>query len=119
MPQTPLHDGAVIVQHGRAAAAGCLLPLTQEDKELPKYLGTRHRAAIGLSEETDAACVVVSEETGAISVAVNGKLTRNLDEENLAKALKSIFYKSKGKRAGSIYAKVLSKLSPRVSERGN
>lgn len=96
-PQAPLHDGAMIVQHGRIVAAGCLLPLSQEEA-LPKGLGTRHRAAVGLTEETDAVCVVVSEETGVISVSTGGKLVRNLDEASLAKVLKDIFHKPKRKR---------------------
>ena len=93
MPQAPLHDGAIIIQNGRISAAGCLLPLTQEDTAIPKSMGTRHRAAIGLTDETDAVCVIVSEETGAISIAVGGRLTSNLDEAGLAKVLKDIFYK--------------------------
>lgn len=75
-PNTSLHDGAVIIQKGRVAAARCVLPLSM-DKELDKDdIGTRHRAAAGISEETDALAVVVSEETGIISIAVRGKLTR-------------------------------------------
>src|SRR5881394_3014035 len=73
-PGSALHDGAVIVQHDRVAAAGCLLPLT-DDTSLSKSMGTRHRAAIGISEETDAIALVVSEETGRLSIAVKGKLT--------------------------------------------
>ena len=110
-----LHDGAVIVQQARIVAAGCLLPLTQETN-ISKSLGTRHRAAIGLSEETDAVCVVVSEETGSISVSMGGKLMHNLSEENLVKLLKEIFYnpnKSRRKR----FLKILSRLSPIVSEK--
>ena len=72
-PDTPLHDGAVIVQDDRIAAAACFLPLTS-NPELSKGYGTRHRAALGITEETDAVAVVVSEETGRISVAVDGEL---------------------------------------------
>lgn len=86
IPNTPMHDGAVIIRGDRVMAAGCLLPLT-EDRSLNKELGTRHRAAIGLSEQTDAMIVVVSEETGTISIADGGHLTRHLDgvllKENL------------------------------------
>ena len=82
-----LHDGAVIVQQARIAAAGCVLPLTQ-DPNLSHELGTRHRAAIGLSEKTDAVVVVVSEETGAISVASHGKLRRHLAGPMLEKILR-------------------------------
>ena len=81
-PNTPLHDGAVIVQRNRIIAAGCFLPLTL-DPYLSKELGTRHRAAIGITEETDAVAVIVSEETGIISAAVEGKITRNLDGTGL------------------------------------
>ena len=81
-PGTPLHDGAVIIQNGRIAAAGCFLPNT-ENPDVPRHLGTRHRAAIGLSEETDALVVVVSEETGIVSVADGGRLQRDFDRETL------------------------------------
>jgi diadenylate cyclase len=81
-PPSPLHDGAVIIQGDRAAAAGCILPLTQ-DQRLSTALGTRHRAAIGLSEETDAVIIVVSEETQTISYAQGGKLIRKIDTNTL------------------------------------
>jgi len=81
-PNTPLHDGALIIRGDRLVAAGCLLPLT-ERPGLSRALGTRHRAAIGITEETDAVAVVVSEETGTISLAREGRLTRGLTEEEL------------------------------------
>ncbi|MEW6368510.1 MAG: diadenylate cyclase CdaA [Acidobacteriota bacterium] len=81
-PSSPLHDGAVIVQGDRIAAAGCFLPLTL-DPHLSKQLGTRHRAAIGLSEETDAVVVVVSEETGSISLVRSGEIARHLGGNEL------------------------------------
>lgn len=84
-PGTPLHDGAVIVSGARVAAAACFLPLSQQEG-LAKRFGTRHRAAIGITEETDALAVVVSEERGGISVARNGKLAEDLD----AKALRDL-----------------------------
>ncbi len=87
-PNTPLHDGAVIIQHNRIIAAGCFLPLTL-DPHLSKELGTRHRAAIGITEETDALTVIVSEETGIISAAVGGKITRNLDGSELRNLLQT------------------------------
>jgi diadenylate cyclase len=87
-PNTPLHDGAVIVQRNRIIAAGCFLPLTL-DPYLSKELGTRHRAAIGITEETDAITVIVSEETGIISSAMGGKITRNLDGTALRAVLES------------------------------
>ena len=87
-PNTPLHDGAVIVQHNRVIAAGCFLPLTL-DPYLSKELGTRHRAAIGITEETDAIAIIVSEETGTISLAIGGKITRDLDGTTLRTALQN------------------------------
>jgi uncharacterized protein (TIGR00159 family) len=85
-PGTPLHDGAVIVKNDRIAAAGCILPLSPGFKG-PSDYGTRHRAAIGISEESDAVAVVVSEERGEISLAVGGKLTPNLDGARLRRVL--------------------------------
>ncbi|MGG1572626.1 diadenylate cyclase CdaA [Fictibacillus sp. NRS-1165] len=82
VPNTPLHDGAVILRQDEVVAAGCFLPLT-ESPFVSKELGTRHRAAIGVSEVTDAITVVVSEETGGISVTKNGEIHRNLNEEML------------------------------------
>jgi diadenylate cyclase len=81
-PRSPLHDGAVIIQGNQIVAAGCYLPLT-EDPNLGKELGTRHRAGIGISEQSDAVAIIVSEETGTISIAHDGVLTRYLDEKKL------------------------------------
>ena len=86
--KAPLHDGAVIIRDGRLAAAGCVLPLTQSTN-LSKELGMRHRAGIGLSEQSDAVVVIVSEETGAISMAVDGMLKRHLSAATLDKLLRS------------------------------
>jgi diadenylate cyclase len=83
---TPLHDGATVIRNDRVVASGCFLPLTEENG-INKQLGTRHRAAIGLSEVSDALVVVVSEETGNISLAVNGRLTRNYDKDRLKSIL--------------------------------
>lgn len=85
-PRTPLHDGAVIVQGDRISAAACFLPLTL-DPYLSKELGTRHRAAIGITEETDAVAIVVSEETGKTSAVFGGEIMRNLDGPRLLKVL--------------------------------
>jgi diadenylate cyclase len=89
-PHTPLHDGAVIVRKNRIAAAGCFLPLTLNPR-LSKELGTRHRAAIGITEDGDAVALVVSEETGTISFVSGGQITRNLDAARLRDALKRAF----------------------------
>ena len=86
VPNTPLHDGAVVIGANKILAAACFLPLTHNN-DLSKELGTRHRAAIGLSENSDAVVIVVSEETGKISIALDGGLTRNLTVESLKKAL--------------------------------
>lgn len=89
VPLTPFHDGAAIVRGDRVVAAGCFLPLS-DSPYLSKQLGTRHRAALGISEISDAVVIVVSEETGAVSVAEGGKLTRFLDEKNLRELLQSL-----------------------------
>ena len=97
-PPSPLHDGAILIQGGRLTAARCFLPLTANPRVL-NTVGTRHRAALGLTEETDAVVVVVSasEEKGAISLAIGGKLTRNLDAGRLRRVLYNIFVGKKKK----------------------
>ena len=85
---SPLHDGAMVIRGARLYAAGCFLPLT-ENNDLSKELGTRHRASIGMSENSDAIVLVVSEETGVISVARNGVLTRNYTPETLGDYLRA------------------------------
>ena len=87
-PNTPLHDGAVIISNNKIAAAACILPLA-DDKEIAKEIGTRHRAGIGISKESDAIAIIVSEETGKISVAIDGNLIADVKEE----ALKNILIK--------------------------
>lgn len=94
-PLTPLHDGAVILRNQQVAAAACLLPLSERD-EIDSAYGTRHRAALGLAEETDALTVVVSEETGAISFAMNGRLTREIDPERIHSILVNVLAKGGG-----------------------
>jgi diadenylate cyclase len=89
LPYSPLHDGAVVIQNGRLATAGSILPLTLR-QDLPEGVGTRHRAAVGITEETDALVVVVSEETGAISVVLSGELVRNLDAPRLRVILRDV-----------------------------
>ena len=88
-PNTPLHDGAVIIRDGMILAAGCFLPKPQKEELIAKQLGSRHRAAIGMSEISDAIIIVVSEETGTISVAENGELTRGYTKDSLCKLLNS------------------------------
>jgi diadenylate cyclase len=92
---TPLHDGAVIIQENRVSAAACFLPLTVNPR-LSKDLGTRHRAAIGLTEENDAVAVVVSEETGWISVVLEGRIERNLTPERLRSRLRQLLRPRRG-----------------------
>lgn len=87
--KAPLHDGAMIIRNGMVYAAGCILPLTKQD-DIDSALGTRHRAAIGMSENSDAVVIVVSEETGYISMAVDGLLVRNLSRETLNNELDSL-----------------------------
>ena len=90
----PLHDGAMIIRGERIYAAGCVLPLT-ENKELNKSLGTRHRAGIGITEKSDAISIIVSEETGVISYAMDGKLTRFLDVKAVEKLLLNLYIQNK------------------------
>ena len=93
-PKTLLHDGGIIISGNRIVAASCLFPLTQQTG-LSLVLGTRHRAAIGLSEETDAVVIVVSEERGVISLAVGGKLSSNVEIDKLHSLLNDLLYKEK------------------------
>ena len=88
-PSSPLHDGAALIQDGRIAAVGCILPLTLKT-DLPEGVGTRHRAAVGITEETDAVVIVVSEETGTISIVMAGEMLRGLDAPHLRVALREI-----------------------------
>lgn len=92
MPFTPLHDGAVIMKGSRIEAAACFLPISQ-DPDLPPEVGTRHRAAVGITEITDAIALIVSEETGTISMAKGGHLTRDLNDEKVQDILRGAFRK--------------------------
>ena len=100
--KAPLHDGAVIIRDAKIAAAGCVLPLTQSTN-LSKELGMRHRAGIGLSEQSDAVVVIVSEETGSISVAIEGMLKRHLTAATLDKLLRNeLFHEEPEESRGQI-----------------
>ncbi len=96
-PTSPIHDGAVIIKGNRIAAAGCFLPITLSS-ELSKALGTRHRAGVGLTEETDAVAIIVSEETGFISMAMDGRLETKLDMGTMRDLLTDMFSAQKGKK---------------------
>jgi TIGR00159 family protein len=98
IPNTPLHDGAVIIRDGKIKSAACFLPLTQR-KDLSKDLGTRHRAGIGVSEISDSLTLIVSEETGHVSIARAGKIYRDVSKERLANILKN-FYKNNSEEKG-------------------
>lgn len=105
--KAPLHDGAMIIRDGRVYAAGCILPLTASD-EVSAELGTRHRAALGMSENSDAVVVVVSEETGQISIAVGGRLTRDYNRITLAEELEALLLGGPESAGGG--KKILGKL---------
>lgn len=108
-PKTPLHDGAVIIRNARIIAAGCFLPTPQKEERINKQLGSRHRAAIGMSENSDAIIVVVSEETGTISIAENGELTRGYTKERIIKYLKSQILTDKGTSDKGLLGKLFTR----------
>ncbi len=114
--KAPLHDGAVVIREGRIAAAGCVLPLTQSTN-LSKELGMRHRAGIGLSEQSDAVVIIVSEETGAISVALEGMLKRHLNGNTLEKLLHSELVQAEEKTSRT--SKLLSSIRKRFKGEKN
>jgi len=97
MPNTALHDGGVVISGDRVVGAGCLFPLTQNPK-VSRTLGTRHRAGLGLSEETDAAVIIISEETGGVSIAIGGRITHGLDKSALENFLISLSKPEKKKK---------------------
>jgi len=111
---TPLHDGATVIRNDRIQASGCFLPLTNRD-DMNKQLGTRHRAAVGVSENSDALTIVVSEETGTISLAVNGRLTRNYDKNKLKDILIRIMQHRNAKKL-TVWEKVKGWLGKRTTK---
>lgn len=104
-PKTPLHDGAAIIRMDRVAAAGCILPLTKNN-ELSKELGTRHRAALGMSEESDAVVVVVSEETGYISIVEKGRIKRDISSAELRDILQNYLLAKEADESGNFIDKI-------------
>jgi diadenylate cyclase len=102
---TPLHDGAVVIREKRIASAGCVLPLT-ENQSLSKELGTRHRAGLGISEHSDAIAIIVSEETGVISTAKDGRLSRYLDAKTLKEMLTNLYKPQEHKYRGFLKLRV-------------
>lgn len=110
-PKSPLHDGAVIVRDGRICAASCILPLTQSTV-FSSQLGTRHRAAIGMTENSDAIVLIVSEETGIISVAFNGQITRNHTVQSAFDEIKDKLVNDNDQDNDSWFRKILKKIKP-------
>jgi len=116
-PKAALHDGAMIVRDGRVMAAGCVLPLSESER-LSADLGTRHRAAVGMSEASDAVVVVVSEETGAISVAVGGMLKRHLAPQTLERLLRNELCPEENEKEENLVVKLRQKLQKKEKEDG-
>lgn len=119
-PNSPLHDGAAVVREGRIVAASVVLPLS-DNTAVTSQLGTRHRAALGISEQSDAVAVVVSEETGQISVAENGRLIRNLDAERLEETLRELLHLDQAARERGLLQGVGERLhlAPRTPASAN
>ena len=116
--KAPMHDGAVIIRHGRMLGAGCMLPLSK-NVNLSRDLGMRHRAGIGMSENSDAVVVIVSEETGSISVAINGMLKRHLTPETLEKLLRSELAPDVEEKKATTAAKLTDLLKGRKGDKTN
>ncbi|MBQ6847900.1 MAG: diadenylate cyclase CdaA [Clostridia bacterium] len=108
-PKSPLHDGAVIIRDGRVYAAGCILPLTQRD-DINSQLGTRHRAAIGMTENSDAVVLVVSEETGIISIVSNGQINRGFNSMSASAELSRLLLSIEKKEKESLLTKISNKV---------
>ena len=116
VPNTPLHDGAVIISNNKILAAACILPLA-DDKQIAKELGTRHRAAIGISKETDSIAIVISEETGKISIAKDGTLIADVDEETLKKVLIKNIVRNRLEQSNSIKSEKIRQLRKRMNSK--
>lgn len=110
IPNTPLHDGAVIIKDNRIAVAAAYLPLS-DSKLIPKELGTRHRAAVGISEVTDALTIVISEETGEVSITKDNELIRNMSQNDYLKFLRSQLYQKEPQQCDNLLAKLIAKIS--------
>ena len=108
-PKSPLHDGAMIIRDGRLYAAGCILPLTQRE-DLSLQLGTRHRAAIGMTENSDAVVLVVSEENGVISLVSNGQITRNYNPASAGAELRRLLTDSSEEKNDGLFTKLFKKI---------
>ena len=115
--ENPMHDGAVIIREGRIAQAGAFLPLTASPK-LDRAFGTRHRAAIGISEETDAVVIVVSEERGSVSLCFNGNIIRDLDASSLREALLGLFYRRPRKKPKREHSQSIAPAAPEEKTEG-
>ena len=116
-PKSPLHDGAMIVRDGRLYAAGCILPLTQRE-DISMQLGTRHRAAIGMTENSDAVVLVVSEETGIISIVSNGQITRNYNSASACAELKRMLVEDEQTERVSTLRALKKKIIPSKADKG-
>ena len=116
-PKASLHDGAMMIQNGRVTAAGCVLPLSSTNR-LSADLGTRHRAGVGMSEASDAVVVIVSEETGTISVAVGGMLKRHLAPQTLERLLRAELCKNEEEEPDNMVVRLTQKLSKKKKEDG-
>ena len=116
-PKSPLHDGAMIVRDGRIYAAGCILPLTN-NTDINSQLGTRHRAAIGMSENSDAVVLVVSEETGIMSIVEGGKITRNYNAVTATAELRRLLITDENKTNDSTIIKTLKKINFLLKKKG-
>ena len=116
-PKSPLHDGAMIIRDGRIYAAGCILPLTQRE-DLSLQLGTRHRAAIGMTENSDAVVLVVSEETGTISLVSNGQITRNYNPVSAGAELRRLLVDSNTDKKDNLVKSLVKKVTPNKRLKG-